>query len=49
MLITQHPQGLVCEILGEVVALIGGIGRFDEAVVFDQMGYQLLVSPPRKP
>ena len=40
---------LVGEVLREVVAVLGEVRLVDVVVVLDQVGYQLLVSPPMKP
>ncbi len=40
--VLQHLDGLVGEVLGQVVALFGGVGRFDGVVVLDQVGIPLV-------
>jgi hypothetical protein len=42
MLIAQHPQGLVGQVLGQVIAILGRVRRPDEVVVLDQVGVPLV-------
>ena len=42
ILVAQHPDRLIGKILGQVIALLGGVGRFDEAIVLDQVRIPLI-------
>ena len=40
--VPQHPNRLVSKVFGEVVALFGGVGRFDGVVVLDEVRVPLV-------
>ena len=48
VLVAQHPQRLVSQVLRQVVALVGAIRRLDEAVVFDQVGIPVVGLPAQE-
>ena len=42
LLVLQHPQGLIGEVPGQVIALLGAVRLFDEPVVLDQIRIELV-------
>ena len=45
ILVAQHPDRFVGQVFGEVVALFGAVGLFDEPVVLDEVGIPLVGLP----
>ena len=49
LLVAQHPDRVVGQILRQVIALVRAIGLLDESVVLDQIGEPLIGLPAQEP